>query len=104
MVIERSNNASRILLEAISKGQALPPWTLAVQITLLSRTCKSLKTQQIDQILVVPMRRVTRTIPRYPLRSRGGHGGNKGRSVLARATLPASQVRQKEKSLRRKIT
>eukprot|EP00983_Pelagomonas_calceolata_P040676 1137725-Pelagomonas_calceolata.AAC.1 len=36
MVIERHSIASRILLEVISKGplgQALPPWTLAAQIS-----------------------------------------------------------------------
>eukprot|EP00983_Pelagomonas_calceolata_P080645 1155229-Pelagomonas_calceolata.AAC.9 len=43
-----------------------------------------------DAILIVPINRATETDSWYPLRSRGGRGGN---SAPAAATLPASKVR-----------
>eukprot|EP00983_Pelagomonas_calceolata_P057328 1145028-Pelagomonas_calceolata.AAC.1 len=39
------------------------------------------------------MKRVPRTNSRYPLRSRGGCGGNREHSAPATATLPAFKVR-----------
>eukprot|EP00983_Pelagomonas_calceolata_P028527 893592-Pelagomonas_calceolata.AAC.1 len=51
MVTERHNIASRILLKGVSKGPmgaGLASWTLAVQMVLLYRTCRSPNTQQIE--------------------------------------------------------
>eukprot|EP00983_Pelagomonas_calceolata_P030663 962672-Pelagomonas_calceolata.AAC.1 len=52
MVTKRHNIASRFLLQGVSKGplgSGLPPWTLAAQLVLLYRTCRSLNTQQIEK-------------------------------------------------------
>eukprot|EP00983_Pelagomonas_calceolata_P022179 697078-Pelagomonas_calceolata.AAC.1 len=39
------------------------------------------------------MKRVPRTNSRYPLRSRGGRGGNREHSAQATATPPTSKIR-----------
>eukprot|EP00983_Pelagomonas_calceolata_P078901 1154432-Pelagomonas_calceolata.AAC.1 len=44
-------------------------------------------------ILVVPTKRVLRIHSRYPLRSKGGHGGNREHSAPATATPPTSKAR-----------
>eukprot|EP00983_Pelagomonas_calceolata_P049910 1141702-Pelagomonas_calceolata.AAC.2 len=101
-------------------GQALLPWTLAVQIVLLYRTCRFLNTvlsdstnrtlakyvfprrfpdkQRLtsicpDALLVVPLKREPRTNSWYLLRSSDGCGGDREHSAPATATPPASKVR-----------
>eukprot|EP00983_Pelagomonas_calceolata_P038423 1136796-Pelagomonas_calceolata.AAC.2 len=46
-----------------------------------------------DAILVVPMKRVPRMNSQFPLRSRGGRGGNREHSAPATASSPTSKVR-----------
>eukprot|EP00983_Pelagomonas_calceolata_P027699 869825-Pelagomonas_calceolata.AAC.1 len=107
--------ASRILLlnppKVSAKAlQALPPWTLTVQIVMLYRTCKSLNTERAGPSLnTFPQKRreaYTRLAKRLrALRKgfltsklarvspKGGRRGNRERSAPATAAPPPSKVR-----------
>eukprot|EP00983_Pelagomonas_calceolata_P079789 1154868-Pelagomonas_calceolata.AAC.10 len=119
MVTERHNIAGRILLKGVSKGslgaglasmdigsadryalqnlqipEHSPNSTLPKYISPRRFSDKQrLTSSRPDAILVVPMKRVPRTNSRYPLRSRGGHGGSREHSAPATATPLNSKVR-----------
>eukprot|EP00983_Pelagomonas_calceolata_P079403 1154649-Pelagomonas_calceolata.AAC.1 len=119
MVTERHNIASRILLKGVSEGpfgaglasmdigsaDRLALQNLQIPEHSTNRTLpkfiiprcfpdkQRLTSSRPDAILVLPMKRVPRINPRYPLRSRGGRGGNREHSAPAKATPPPSKVR-----------
>eukprot|EP00983_Pelagomonas_calceolata_P060460 1146369-Pelagomonas_calceolata.AAC.1 len=72
-----------------STNRTLPKYTFPRRFS----DKQKLTSSRPDAILVVPMKRVPRSNSRYPLRSRGGCGGDRERSAPATATPLASKAR-----------